>query len=223
MNYSGDVRDVTTLAHELGHAVHSMMAHKHSVLNFHSTLPLAETASTFSEMLITDRLLDEQPDAAVRRDLIASVLDDNYATIMRQAYFTLFEQQAHKMILEDANTDELNGAYIENLKEQFGDSVVLSDEFMWEWVSIPHIYYSPFYCYAYSFGQLLVLALYQRYREQGDDFIPYYLKILSYGGSESPEYILNEAGIDISAPEFWQGGFDNISRLIDDLQATAKQ
>ena len=218
MNYTGNVRDVATLAHELGHAIHSMMAEQHSVLTFHSTLPLAETASTFSEMLLTDRLLAERPDATVRRDLIANVLDDNYATIMRQAYFTLFEQRAHTMIQEGASVDELNRAYMENLEDQFGDSVELSEEFQWEWVSIPHIYFSPFYCYAYSFGQLLVLAMYQRYREQGAAFTPHYLKILSYGGSRSPEHILSEAGIDISAPGFWQGGFDYISGLIDELQ-----
>ena len=223
LNYTGDVRDVATLAHELGHAIHSMMAKQHSVLTFHSTLPLAETASTFSEMLLTDRLLADNPDAAVRRDLIANVLDDNYATIMRQAYFTMFEQRAHTMIHADASADELNRAYMDNLEEQFGDSVEVSEEFQWEWVSIPHIYYSPFYCYAYSFGQLLVLAMYQRYREQGADFIPLYLKILSYGGSQSPEHILSEAGIEISEPEFWQGGFNYISALIDDLEDAVHQ
>ncbi|MDP7260043.1 MAG: M3 family oligoendopeptidase, partial [Anaerolineales bacterium] len=223
LNYTGLVHDVATLAHELGHSIHSMMAKQHSVLTFHSTLPLAETASTFSEMLLTDRLLAEKPDATVRRDLIANVLDDNYATIMRQAYFTLFEQRAHTMIQEDASAEELNRAYMENLEDQFGDSVELSEEFQWEWVSIPHIYYSPFYCYAYSFGQLLVLAMYQKYREQGAAFIPHYLQVLSYGGSQSPDFILSEAGIDISSAEFWQGGFDYISTLIDDLEAVAEQ
>ena len=223
LNYGSSVRDVATLAHELGHAVHSMLANKHSVLNYHSTLPLAETASTFSEMLLIDRLLANSTDTAVRQDLIANALDDNYATIMRQAYFTLFEQQAHKMIKEHAGADELNKAYMKNIVEQFGDSVEISEEFQWEWVSIPHIYYSPFYCYAYSFGQLLVLALYQRYREEGVNFIPHYLKILSYGGSQSPEYILNESGIDISRPEFWQGGFDYIKEMIDELDTTSKQ
>jgi oligoendopeptidase F len=220
LNYGESVRDVATLAHELGHAVHSMMANNHSVLNYHSTLPLAETASTFSEMLLIDKLLANNTDTAVRRDLIANALDDNYATIMRQAYFTLFEQQAHMMIKEHVGTDELNKAYMDNILEQFGDSVEISEEFQWEWVSIPHIYYSPFYCYAYSFGQLLVLALYQRYRAEGINFIPHYLRILSYGGSQSPEYILNESGIDISKPEFWQGGFDYIKEMIDELDAT---
>ena len=223
LNYTGDIRDVATLAHELGHAIHSIMAEKRSIFTFHSTLPLAETASTFSEMLLTERLLADNPDAAVHRDLIANTLDDNYATIMRQAYFTLFEQQAHTMIRNDASVNELNRAYMENLEEQFGDSVELSEEFQWEWVSIPHIFYSPFYCYAYSFGQLLVLAMYQRYREQGPEFIPSYLNILSCGASQSPDYILSKAGIDINAPTFWQGGFDYISTLIDDLELGLNQ
>ncbi|HCU80851.1 MAG: oligoendopeptidase F [Chloroflexi bacterium] len=223
LNYGSSVRDVATLAHELGHAVHSMLANNHSVLNYHSTLPLAETASTFSEMLLIDRLLENNTDAAVRQDLIANALDDNYATIMRQAYFTLFEQQAHKMIQEHAGIDELNKAYMDNIAEQFGESIDISEEFQWEWVSIPHIYYSPFYCYAYSFGQLLVLALYQRYREEGVKFIPQYLRILSYGGSQSPEYILNESGIDITKPEFWQGGFNYIEEMINELDNSATQ
>jgi oligoendopeptidase F len=123
------------------------------------------------------------------------------------------------MIAKGATTDELSAAYMENLREQFGDAVVLSDEFKWEWISIPHIYRTPFYCYAYSFGQLLVLSLYQRYREHGEAFVPMYLRILGHGGSKSPEYILSEAGIDMASPAFWQAGFDVIGRMIDELEA----
>jgi oligoendopeptidase F len=104
------------------------------------------------------------------------------------------------------------------LKEQFGEAVEVSDEFKWEWVSIPHFYGSPFYVYAYSFGQLMVLALYEMYKREGEAFKPKYLKILSYGGSESPARILKEAGINIASARFWQGGFDAISRMIDDLE-----
>ena len=218
-NYTGDVRDVATLAHELGHAIHSVLAARHSVFTFHSALPLAETSSTFAEMLLTDRLLAQDRDPAVRRQLIADTLDDAYATIMRQAYFTLFEQQAHALIQSGAGTDELNAAYMRSLREQFGSAVEIAPEFKWEWVSIPHIFYTPFYCYAYSFGQLLVLALYQRYKKQGARFTPHYLKILAYGGSASPQHILEEAGIDITTPSFWQGGFDFISGLLDELES----
>jgi oligoendopeptidase F len=220
LNYTGKARDVATMAHELGHAVHaSLAAESHSILTFHSTLPLAETASVFSEQLLTDRLLEEESDVEVRRDLLVHALDDAYATVTRQAYFVLFERQAHEMIAKGATVDELGAAYMENLSEQFGDAVSLSDEFKWEWISIPHIYRTPFYCYAYSFGQLLVLSLYQRYREQGKSFIPTYLRILAHGGSKSPEFILGEAGIDMASLAFWQGGFDVIGRMIDDLEA----
>lgn len=218
INYSGTIQQVSTLAHELGHAAHAILAEHHSVLTFHAALPLAETASVFSEMLLTDRLLAQETNPAVRREILASTLDDAYATIQRQAFFVLFEKQAHEMIAAGASVDELNQAYMANLRTQFGDSVELAPEFQWEWVCIPHIYHNPFYCYAYSFGQLLVLALYQRYKEQGAAFVPNYLKILSYGGSASPQYILNEAGIDICNPDFWQGGFNFISRLIDELE-----
>ena len=217
-NFDGTANDVATIAHELGHAVHAVLAETHSIFTFHSALPLAETASVFSEMLVTDRLLAEESDPTVRRDLIASAVDDAYATVMRQAYFTIFERQAHEMIQANASVDELNAAYLESLKEQFGDSLELTDDFKHEWVAIPHIYDVPFYTYAYSFGQLLVYALYQRYQEQGDAFKPQYIKILSYGGSASPAHILGEAGIDMASPDFWQGGFDFLSRLVDEIE-----
>jgi oligoendopeptidase F len=218
-NFTGKVRDVATLAHELGHAIHSMMAEDHSVLTQHAALPLAETASVFAEMMLTDRLLADEKDPLVRREILASAVDDMYATVMRQAYFVLFEQDAHAAIMENKSADELQEMYLANLKEQFGDSVDVAPEFQYEWVSIPHIYHTPFYCYAYSFGQLLVLALYRRYQEQGDAFKPGYLKLLAYGGSDRPEAILQEAGIDMTDPVFWQGGFDVIRDMIDELEA----
>jgi oligoendopeptidase F len=107
---------------------------------------------------------------------------------------------------------------MENLKEQFGDAVEISDEFKWEWVSIPHIYHTPFYVYAYAFGQLLVFSLYKQFKAEGDSFKPKYLKILSAGGSEAPAKILEEADIDIRSAEFWQGGFDVLSGMVDELE-----
>ena len=218
-NYTGKVRDVATLAHELGHAIHSMMAEEHSVLTQHPTLPLAETASVFAEMMLTDRLLNEESDPMVRREILAAAVDDMYATVVRQAFFVLFEIEAHQAIMENRSTDELHKLYMRNLEEQFGDSVDVAPEFQYEWVSIPHIYHTPFYCYAYSFGQLLVLALYRRYQQEGEAFKPGYLKLLAYGGSARPEEILREAGIDATDPAFWQGGFDVIRDMIDELEA----
>jgi oligoendopeptidase F len=218
VNYQGRPDDVATLAHELGHAIHAMLAAHHTVFTYHSSLPLAETASTFGEMMLVERLLSEETDESVRRDLLFRQVDDAYATIMRQAYFALFERQAHEMVQKNASMDELSAAYVENLKEQFGDAVELSDEFKWEWVSIPHIYHTPFYVYAYTFGQLLVLSLYQQFKAEGEAFKPRYLKILSAGGSEAPARILSEAGIDIRSGAFWQGGFDVITALVEQLE-----
>ena len=219
LNYTNKVRDVATVAHELGHAVHSMMAEDHSVLTQHSTLPLAETASVFAEMVMNEQLLAEEKDPLVRREILAASVDDIYGTVLRQAFFVIFEKTAHQAIQENASPQELNRLYLENLQEQFGDSVEVSDEFQYEWVSIPHIYHTPFYCYAYSFGQLLVLSLFRRYQLEGDAFKPGYLKLLARGGSARPQEILEEAGIDITDPDFWQAGFDVIREMIDDLEA----
>jgi oligoendopeptidase F len=218
MNFNGRARDVATLAHELGHAIHAMLASHHNAFTFHSSLPLAETASTFGEMMLTEKLLAEEKDQAVRRDILFKQMDDAFATVLRQIYFALFEREAHEMVQKNASVDELSAAYMANLKEQFGDAVELSDEFKWEWVSIPHIYHVPFYVYAYAFGQLLVFSLYQQYKAEGESFKPKYLKILSAGGSEAPAKILAEAGVDIRDPKFWQGGFDVLSRMVDELE-----
>ncbi|MBU4224593.1 MAG: M3 family oligoendopeptidase [Chloroflexi bacterium] len=218
LNYQSRADDVATMAHELGHAIHAMLAAHHTIFTFHSSLPLAETASTFGEMMLVDKLLAEESDESVRRDMLFRQVDDSYATIMRQAYFALFERQAHEMLVKNASVDDLAAAYMENLKDQFGDAVELSDEFKWEWISIPHIYNTPFYVYAYAFGQLLVLSLYKQYKAEGETFKPRYLKILAAGGSQSPARILSDAGIDIRSAAFWQAGFDVISALVDQLE-----
>lgn len=219
MNYTGRVRDVATLAHELGHAIHSMLAEEHSLLTQHPTLPLAETASVFAEMLLTERFLSGEKDPLVRRELLAASVDDMYATVMRQAFFVIFERTAHEAIINNRSPEELHALYMENLQEQFGDSLEIAPEFQYEWISIPHIYQTPFYCYAYSFGQLLVLSLYRRYQQEGEAFKPGYMKLLAYGGSARPEEILQEAGINIKDRRFWQGGFDVIRAMIDELEA----
>ena len=218
VNYQGHSDDVATLAHELGHAIHSLLASDHSIFTQHACLPLAETASTFGEMMLVDRLLEEEKDAEVRRDLLFKQVDDSYATIMRQAFFALFEKTAHKMTVEGASVDELSEVYFDNLKNQFGKNMDIGEEFRWEWVSIPHIYHVPFYVYAYAFGKLLVLSLYKQYKEEGESFKPRYINILSTGGSKAPMDVLSESGIDIRQASFWQGGFDIVAGLVRELE-----
>ncbi len=219
INYQGKPSDVATLAHELGHAIHAMLAFKHNVFTFHAALPMAENASTFGEMLLVERLLEIEDDPAVRRDILFRQVDGAYATIMRQIFFAMFEVTAHDMVAEGATVEQLCEAYYDNLRTQFGDAVELSEEFKWEWVSIPHFLHVPFYVYAYSFGQLLVFSLYQQYKEDGERFKPRYIKILEAGGSASPIDICAEAGLDITQPEFWQGGFNVIRKMVRDLEA----
>jgi oligoendopeptidase F len=218
-NFQGRPNDVSTMAHELGHAIHSLLADDHTALTQSSSLPLAETASTFSEMLLIDELLERDPDPEVRRDLLFQQMDDNYATIMRQAFFAMFEKTAFELIEGGASVDDLTSVYWENLETQFGDSLELNDEFKYEWSMIPHFHHAPFYVYAYAFGQLLVLSLYKQYREEGDSFKPRYLEILSTGGSDSPVRTLEQAGIDVSSPDFWNGGFQVVEEALQQLEA----
>ncbi|MEW5939164.1 MAG: M3 family oligoendopeptidase [Chloroflexota bacterium] len=218
VNYQGNAREVATLAHELGHAIHAMLAAHHTAFTFHSSLPLAETASTFGEMMLIDRMLAEERNKSVRRDILFRQVDDSYGTIGRQAWFALFERSAHEMIMKNASVDEVSKMYFDNLREQFGDSLDLAEEYKWEWVSIPHFYHTPFYVYAYAFGKLLVLSLYKRFKAEGESFKPKYRKILAAGGSDSPARILADAGIDIRSAAFWQGGYDVIKEQVEELE-----
>ncbi len=219
VNYAGRLRDVATIAHELGHALHSLLANGHSVMTQSSSLPLAETASVFGEMLMVDRLLEERDDPSAQREILASSLDDIYATVCRQAFFVLFEKRAHQAIQDGASQEELHRLYASTLTQQFGSEMVVDDEFAYEWLGIPHMYATPFYCYAYSFGQLLVVALYQRYKELGEAFKPGYLRMLAHGGSARPETVLREAQVDARDPEFWRGGFRVVEDMVDRLEA----
>jgi len=221
LNFNGDIRDVATLAHELGHAAHGMLAADHSVFTFHSTLPLAETASVFGERILSDSLMRAERDKAVKRSLLVRQLDDVYATVLRQAYFVRFERDAHRLIGEGGTMDELCRVYLDDLRAQFGRAVAVPDEFRWEWLSIPHLFASPFYCYAYCFGNLLVLALYALYKTQGESFVPRYISLLAAGGSRAPEALLKDLGVDIRSEAFWQAGFDTIRDMVSELEAAA--
>jgi len=218
MNYVGKPRDAATLAHELGHSIHDMMSSHHTFVNTSAPLPLAETASTFGEMLLTEKLLREEESLAVKRDILFAQMDDAFATILRQCFFAMFEKEAHAAIKEGASVEDICNIYYDNLKVQFGDSLELSEEFRWEWVYVAHFYDRPFYVYAYAFGQLLVLALYQQFKQEGETFIPRFLDILAAGGSMSPTDILDKAGVNVRTAEFWQGGFDVIASMIDQLE-----
>ena len=218
VNFTGKSRDVFTLAHELGHAVHSQAAQDRSILVQDAPLLLAETASTFSELLLYDNLSDKISDNE-KKIMLAEKIDDLYATILRQSYFTIFEVDAHKQIGKGTTINEISKTYLQNLKEQFGNSVSLSDDFGIEWSCIPHFHHTPFYCYAYSFGNLLALSLFQRYKKEGKDFVPSYINILAAGGSKKPEKLLAEYGFDIRSPKFWQEGFDYIKEQVKTLSA----
>ena len=220
LNFTGEARDIATMAHELGHAVHAMMAEPHNVFTFHSTLPLAETASVFGERILSDALMASETSKSVKQSLLVNQLDDIYATVMRQAYFVAFERSAHDMVAQGATTRDLAKTYMALLRQQCGKSLRVPLEFQWEWLTIPHLYASPFYCYAYSFGNLLVLALYRMYQEQGRAFVPKYLELLAAGGSKAPQAILGEIGVDMNSDAFWQSGFDAISGMVDQLEQT---
>jgi oligoendopeptidase F len=222
LNFNGMMRDVSTMAHEFGHAIHSMFAYDKPILVSHAPLPLAETASVFGEMLLNEEIY-KKLNREKKKIFLAEQIDDMYATIMRQAFFTIFEIEAHKNIVEQSvTTDNISEYYMNNLKAQFGDSIHISDDFRWEWLYIPHFFHTPFYCYAYSFGNLLVLSLYQQYREDGNSFISKYIKILSAGGSEKPETLLSDSGFNISNASFWQQGFDLIEAKINKLKEDQK-
>ena len=212
LNYAGTLRDVSTLAHELGHGIHHNLARNQTEFTFHAPLPLAETASIFSEMVLSERLLEKYPERT--KDLLFIKLDELYASIIRQAGFVRFEMKAHKMLEEGKTIDEMSAVYLQDLRRQLGPKVVVDDIFAYEWCYIPHIFHTPFYCYAYAFGNLLTLALYEKYKEEGSSFANKIVEMLAKGGSASPTEITRAVGVDITSEEFWQGGFEVIKKML---------
>ncbi len=213
LNHTDDARSVSTMAHELGHGIHSMLASDRHPLVSSAPLPLAETASVFSELLLHHHLVEENPDAA--HTLTAQRIVDLYATIQRQAYFALFEKQAHDLIPQGAPTSALDDAYRDLLEEQFGN-LPIPESFDKEWLLIPHFNAAPFYVPSYSFGALLSLSLYDRYEDDAS-FADTIIEILAAGGSQDPAELLADHGIDIASPRFWNRGMDVVERMIDDL------
>lgn len=221
LNFTGKLRDVSTMAHELGHAIHAMLGRNRNLSTFHAILPLAETASVFSEMVLTDYFLKREKDDGVKQALLTSKLEDIFATSHRQNMFSRFEIAAHERVNQGLQSSkDFCELYQSELKNMFGNAVSYPEEYQWEWTSIPHIFHVPFYVYAYNFGNLLVLALYQQYLEEGDAFIPKYKKFLSMGSSAKPTEITALVGADISDPEFWRKSLRYIEHLIDELEAT---
>ena len=215
LSYTGKYRDVTTLAHELGHGVHMTLAQKQSEFTMDACLPLAETASIFAEMLLSEKIMKDNPQIA--KEMMFMKIDDLYASIIRQASFVQFEIKAHQMFKEGKTLDEISQSYLQDLRKQLGPKIEVDKIFAYEWLCIPHIYHAPFYCYAYAFGNLLTLALYELYEEKGKNFVPKIIELLSTGGSESPQKITKRIGVDITSEKFWQKGFDVIKRMIDEV------
>jgi oligoendopeptidase F len=219
MSYNDDMRDVMTLAHELGHGMHDLLASKQTLFNYHPSLPVAETASVFSEMLVFDALLAGMDDPQKRLALICGKLEDSFATVFRQTVLTRFEGLAYaaraKGRLSSAKIGEL---WLQANAPYYGDALNMTKGYEWGWSYIPHFINTPFYCYAYSFGELLVLALYGMYRREGQSFIPKYRALLASGGSATPAEQMAAVGIDIRDAGFWQVGFDELDRLICDAE-----
>ncbi len=218
-NFAGKGRDVSTIAHELGHGIHYLFGNHLSISAQHTTLPLGETASTFGEMILFDKLLSMAKDDGQKRFLLADRLADSYAGIMRQNGFTQFELDAHEALSKGISEEELSKLWLKSLHDQFGESVEVDGMFGREWAYISHLFDRPFYCYAYSFGELLSMSLYKRYKDEGESFIPKIKQILSAGGSQSPEKVLAKVGIDMKSTEFWQDSF----KIIEDWQDQLEQ
>jgi oligoendopeptidase F len=214
-NYTDDLRDVMTVAHELGHGLHGYLSRKQSFLNYDTPLTTAETASVFAEMLVFDHLLDHETAPEVQLALIAGKLEDSFATVFRQNVLTRFEQSVFAARREGRLTSNAIGErWIGSNQRYYGDAVEIDEAYRWGWSYIPHFIHTRFYCYSYVFGELLTLSLYRMYREQGKNFIPKYVALLEAGGSATPEELLKPLGVNIHDASFWQKGFDEISGLI---------
>ena len=220
-SYTGTGRAVSTVAHELGHGIHYMLARRQKFLHYDAPLVLAETASVFAEIVLTQYLLDKAKQPDTRRALLCEVLEEMYGTVFRQTALTRFEMAAHAKRRDGSlSADDLCELWLTEQGKLFGESVELLPVYRWGWSYIPHFIHSRFYCYSYPFGELLTLALYQRYLDQGKDFVPGYLHLLESGGSQRPEHALAQMGIDINQPEFWGRGFQVIQGFLTDLRAT---
>ena len=223
LNYTDNLRDVMTVAHELGHGVHQHLAAERGLFEQNTPLTTAETASVFGEMLVFRRLMREEQDPKTRLALLCGKLEDAFATVFRQVAMTRFEEALHAARRSEGELaiERIGELWMDANRPMFGDSVQLSDDYAWWWLYIPHFVHSPFYCYAYAYGELLVLALLHRYDEEGEAFVPRYLELLAAGGSDTPQALLSRMGIDVSDPSFWDGGLALLEDMVSEAEALA--
>lgn len=220
VNYTGNIRDVSTVAHELGHGIHQYLAKDKGYFYSDTPLVLAETASVFAELLIFHRQLDTLDNADQKRAFICQKLESIFATVFRQISMNRFEDMIHNSRRDkgELSTDDLSALWMESQKAMFGDTVSLGDHYRLWWSYIPHFLHTPGYVYSYAFGELLVLSLYRIYKDEGEDFIPKYLHLLSQGGSQSPYELLTPFNIDLNSPTFWQGGLLVIEEMLKEVE-----
>lgn len=221
LNWTDRLDDVSTLAHELGHGIHFTLAGQaQSPFNYHPITPLAETASTFGEIVLTQHLLAQEQDPSVRLQLLANRLEDAIGTVFRQVMYTRWELSAHALRAEGVvSADAFSDLWMDEHRKLYGDAVRMIELDRWGWSAIPHIVLYRFYCYSYAFGQLLVYALYQHYRDQGPAFVPKLLDVLRAGGSKPPQEILAGVGVDITDPSFWSKGLTLVEGMLDEFEA----
>jgi oligoendopeptidase F len=219
MTYLNKLDNVETLAHELGHGVHASLARAQTPFNFHSTLPLAELASTFGEMLVFEKLV-ASANPRDRLALYAEKIEGAFATVFRQAAMFQFEQECHRLRREEGELppDRIGEVWQEKLQEMFGDSVELGEQHRSWWSYVGHFVFAPFYVYAYAFGELLALSLFQRSKQEGPAFERKYVELLRLGGSRSPQELMATVGVDLDAEEFWQGGFGALEGLVEEFE-----
>ncbi|HSU72544.1 MAG TPA: M3 family oligoendopeptidase [Candidatus Binatia bacterium] len=216
LNFTGTLDHTCTLAHELGHAVHSALAARNTIMTFHAPIPLAETASIFGETLLVESLMEAYPDRA--KELLCKRLDDAYKSAVRQIGFVLFERKAHDLIQQGKSMKDVEDAYVALLRAQLGKEVEVDDLFRNEFYSIPHIYNTPFYCYGYGFGNLMAYAFYNKFRKEGQKAVPAILDFFAKGGSEKPIEMAKAVGVDITSEQFWQEGFDVLKESLEKLE-----
>ncbi len=226
LNYLGDTRDITTLAHELGHGIHMFLSGRESGLfALYTPLTTAEMASTFAEMLVFQDLMAAEDDQEIKLSMLTEKIEDTFATVFRQISMNRFEDKMHSARRSEGEltAERFNELWLETQRDMFGDSVIITDEYGSWWSYVPHFLHTPGYVYAYSFGELLVLALYRIYQEEGAGFVPKYIDLLAAGDSDYPDRLLEKVGVDINDPGFWQKGIDVIEEWVAQAEALARQ